>query len=184
MSSPPESPPSFPTLPQAILLGAALIAVAVYFGLRAQAPAVVSSPDASRAPLSARAIPGATSSPDVIPPSAGAQRRPEVPAPGWEPQPEYYTTAKEQITDALAKKRAELAKKCFEGLKKGDKVSRAFSFVYNVDPEGVSTLRAVRDSADPPSESVEACIQGALGEKLTVKAPGGRVGIVAELTLP
>jgi hypothetical protein len=90
----------------------------------------------------------------------------------------------EQITDALGKRRAELAKKCFEGVKKGDKESRPFSFVYNVDPEGVSTLRAVRDSADPPNQSLETCLQGAVGEKLTIKAPGGRAGIEATLTLP
>ena len=131
-----------------------------------------------------RAKPGATSSPDVIPPPSSAQARPEAPVPGWEPQPAYYEAATEQITEALGKKRAELAKKCFEGLKKGDKESRPFSFVYNVDPGGVSTLRAVRDSADPPSESLEACLQGAVSEKLTIKAPGGRAGIVATLTLP
>jgi hypothetical protein len=121
----------------------------------------------------------------VIPTLAGERPRPEAPATGgWEPQPAYYESVKEQITEALAKRRAELAKKCFEGAKNGDKASRAFSFVYNVDPEGVSVLRAVRDSADPPSASAEACIQGVVGEKLTIKAPGGRAGVVAELTLP
>jgi hypothetical protein len=69
-------------------------------------------------------------------------------------------------------------------LKKEDKQSRAFSFVYNVDPDGTSLLRAVRDSADPPNESLEVCLQGAAGEKLTVSAPGGRAGVAAKLTLP
>lgn len=171
-------------MPQAVLLGSALIALAVYFGLRAQAPAVLPPPDASLAAPSSRANPGATSSRDLIPPSTGAQARPEPPAPAWDPPPAFSEAAKEHLTEALEKKRAELAKKCFEGAPKAGAQSRPFSFVYNVEPDGVSTLRAVRDSAVPPSESAEACLRSAVGETLIIKAPGGRAGIAAELTLP
>jgi hypothetical protein len=125
-----------------------------------------------------------TSSPDVFPPSAAAPVRPEVPAPAWDPLPAYYETAKKQVVEALEKKRAELAKNCFGGKKKGDQESRAFFFIYNVEPDGVATLRDIRDSADPPSESTEACLQGAVGAKLTIKAPGGSAGFEVELTLP
>ncbi|WP_437477454.1 hypothetical protein WME75_28345 [Sorangium sp. So ce1014] len=166
--------------PTAILLGSALIAAAVYLGLR-HGPAAV-APDARSAGGTAadRAGPGSSAGPaerarasgEVAP---GPQRAPSVPR----------EEVARQAARALDAHRPALVERCYRPAIAAQPAPRGVKYVFNLtfDAQGRQIARGILEDRETSRPEITACLVTAL-PPVAVAPPGASVRVDVPFSLP
>ncbi|WP_437303138.1 hypothetical protein [Sorangium sp. So ce388] len=162
--------------PTAILLGSAMIAAAVYLGLR-HGPAAV-APDARSTAGAAPPVeagPGASAAPAEragapAPPSAKAVPRDEV---------------ARQAALALDAHRPALISRCYKPVIAAKPEPRAVKYVFNItfDAAGRQIARGLIEDQETARPEVTACLVAAL-PPVAIPAPGANVRVDVPFSLP
>ncbi|WP_438022797.1 hypothetical protein [Sorangium sp. So ce233] len=161
--------------PTAILLGSAMIAAAVYLGLR-HGPAAV-APDA-RAVDGAEAIqagPAASALPAQRAGAAAPQRAPRVPR----------DEIARQAARALDAHRPALVERCYKPAIAAQPEPRAVKYVFNItfDAQGRQIARGLIEDRETARPEVTACLVGAL-PPVEIAPPGVNVRVDVPFSLP
>lgn len=159
------------------LAGYALIAAAIFFGLRSRtAPAPPATPAPTSPPLPAVvAVEGASTRPAV----------PGEPPSRIEPPGSADARAKLQpeAKSALEKQRAEMVSSCWEPIA-GKGASGKLTFRFLIGADGKEHHRSIRREAGPDDVRLIECLTDPKRGRIEVSPPGTQVGVVVEMTLP
>lgn len=145
----------------AILLAGAMLALAVFFGLRGLAPPAAPSPP-----------PPPTAEPP--PPAA------EPPPPALDPE-----VARQRVADALAYHHDKLRQDCYLPAVAGESPlpTLTFEFNYTFDSEGMQIARGVVEVGDTGRPAVTECVLATL-PALRIRRPGRVVTATVPLSFP
>ncbi|WP_438014299.1 hypothetical protein WMF18_25695 [Sorangium sp. So ce315] len=161
--------------PTAILLGSAMIAAAVYLGLR-HGPAAV-APDARPAEGAAalQAGPGA---------SAATAERAAAPAPPAAPSVPRDEVAR-QAARALDAHRPALVERCYRPAIAAQAEPRTVKYVFNItfDARGRQIARGLIEDREAARPEVTACLVAAL-PPVEIAPPGANVRVDVPFSLP
>jgi hypothetical protein len=156
-------------IPAAILLGSAMIASGLYFGLQRRGPEPAAAPAAA--------------------PPAGPPQRPAAPAGAGLAPPPVSSGLRAQVqaaaAAALEQKRAELVQACWEpSFKKSAEPPQA-KYIYNMtfDPAGKEIARGISEVRGMERSDTGQCLRS-MPLDLRVPPPGAHVGVHVELMLP
>lgn len=160
------------------LTGYALVALAVYFGLRAMRPAGPAPPH-----IPARAA-QATSAQVAAPPTEA--RRPSDPPERIDPPGGGDARAKlePEVKAALEKHRKALVAACWEPVVGKAAASGKFSVRVMIDADGRELARSVRRDSGPDDVTVIECLGDSKRWPIKVSPPGERVGVVVAISFP
>ncbi|MDC0666387.1 hypothetical protein [Nannocystis radixulma] len=149
--------------PTAILLAGVLIALALFFGLRA-----------TNTPATPSAAPAAAPAADPSPP-------PAPPA----PPPVDLAVSRQHATNALAYHRGTLRQDCYLPVVASEAVPPALDieFTFTFDPAGVQAMRGVVETSAESRPTVTQCVLDKL-PPLRIPAPGQVVSAVVVLSFP
>ncbi len=159
----------------AILVGSAMIAAAVYFGLRAQ----------GGAPSRSGSEPTSAGTAEAPPPVA-APPPPAVPAGAPQgPSAEARAKATADATKALEALRPQILKTCWVPAMKANAQPAAAKYVFSLsfDPSGKELARGINEDRSASRPDVAQCMrQMPIG--LVIAPPGVAVSVDAPLNLP
>ncbi|WP_437989626.1 hypothetical protein [Sorangium sp. So ce145] len=172
--------------PTAILLGSAMIAAAVYLGLRHGPAGVPADPrPAGGAPSPPADAASAAAAPSAGPaaraPGAGAPARPlQAPALGV-PRDEVAT----QAARALEAHRPALIERCYKPAVAAQPAPRGVKYVFNLtfDAQGRQLARGIIEDREASRPEVTACLVDAL-PPVAVAPPGANVRVDVPFSLP
>lgn len=161
--------------PTAILLGSAMIAAAVYLGLR-HGPAGV-APDA-------RAVDGAEAIQTRSAASAPQAQRAGATAPQGAPSVSRDEIAR-QAARALDAHRPALVERCYRPAIAAQPEPRAVRYVFNItfDAQGRQIARGLIEDRETARPEVTACLVGAL-PPVEIAPPGANVRVDVPFSLP
>ncbi|WP_437284877.1 hypothetical protein [Sorangium sp. So ce406] len=161
--------------PTAILLGSAMIAAAVYLGLR-HGPAAV-APDA-------RAVDGAEALQAGPAASAPPAQRAGATAPPRAPSVPRDEIAR-QAARALDAHRPAIVARCYEPAIAAQPEPRAVKYVFNItfDAQGRQIARGLIEDRETARPEVTACLVGAL-PPVEIAPPGANVRVDVPFSLP
>ena len=156
--------------PTAILIGCAMIAVGLFFGLRRDERELppAPSPKASLAPAA----------PPAPPPKEAPPAPPPVPS---APRDELVR----QASKALDAQRPQLVARCWKPalVKQAQPATAKFVFIYTFDAQGQQIGRGVAEDRATARPDLTACILGML-QPLSIQPPGANVQVEVPFTLP
>jgi len=156
--------------PTAILIGCAMIAVGLFFGLHcgeSETPPAP-SPEASLAP--------------AVPPAPPPKEAPPAPPP-------VPSTPRDDIvrqaSKALEAQRPQLVERCWKPAlaKQAQPATAKFVFNYTFDAQGQQIGRGVAEDRATARPDLTACILGML-QPLSIQPPGASILVDVPLTLP
>jgi hypothetical protein len=174
--------------PAAILIGSALIAVGVFFGLR-QRPLDDRSLVESPAP-SSRSAPGSASRDAVAAPSPASRDAVAAPSPTSRdavaaPGPASQDIVAAQVTKALEAYRGDIIERCWKPSVAKQPKPPTTKIVYNFsfDSSGRQIIRGAREDRETSRPEVRQCIDGIL-KPLQIETTGTSVFVEVPFTLP
>ena len=164
--------------PTAILLGSAMIAAAIYLGLRHGPAGVATDP---------RPAGSAPSQPAEAASSAGpAQRAPGAVAPAPQPAPSVpRDEVARQAARALDAHRPALIERCYKPAVAAQPGPRGVRYVFNLtfDAQGRQIARGIIEDHEASRPEVTACLVAAL-PPVAVAPPGANVRVDVPFSLP
>ncbi|AUX34741.1 MULTISPECIES: hypothetical protein [Sorangium] len=166
--------------PTAILLGSAMIAAAVYLGLRHGPAAVAPDPRAAAGDASHRGEPA---------PRAGAAEGARAPGEGA-PAPQRAPAVpreevERQAARALDARRPALVERCYKPAIAARPAPREVKYVFNLtfDAQGRQIARGIIEDRETSRPDVTACLVAAL-PPIAVEPPGASVRVDVPFSLP
>ncbi|WP_437332252.1 hypothetical protein [Sorangium sp. So ce394] len=164
--------------PTAILLGSAMIAAAVYLGLRHGPAAVAPDPRAAAGDASHRGEPA--------PPAGAAERAPGERAPAAQRAPAVpREEVARQAARALEARRPALVERCYKPAIAARPAPREVKYVFNLtfDAQGRQIARGIIEDREASRPDVTACLATAL-PPVAVEPPGASVRVDVPFSLP
>ncbi|WP_437708226.1 hypothetical protein WMF45_29600 [Sorangium sp. So ce448] len=167
--------------PTAILLGSAMIAAAVYLGLRHGPAGVPADPRPAREAPEPPADAASSAGPAARAPGAGAPARPvQAPAP---------SVARDEVAmqaaRALEAHRPALIERCYKPAIAAQPAPRGVKYVFNLtfDAQGRQLARGIIEDREASRPEVTACLVDAL-PSVAVAPPGANVRVDVPFSLP
>jgi len=166
--------------PASILVGAAIIALGLYFGLRARAPATT-APSAP-SPTSPSAEPSGSAAP-VSSESARPPKSADAPAPVVSVQPR--SVAQADAAKAIESLRQTIKLRCFDPHKSDPGAPPSVKFTYSggFDAQGVEVARGISDMRGAFFAPVSKCARE-LPMDLKIPPPGANVSVEIPFEVP
>ncbi|WP_437911713.1 hypothetical protein WME73_29525 [Sorangium sp. So ce302] len=171
--------------PTAILLGSAMIAAAVYLGLRHGPAGVPADPRPAGGAPSPPADAASAAGSAARAPGAGAPVRPlQAPAPRPAPSVPRDEVAT-QAARALEAHRPALIERCYKPAVAAQPAPRGVKYVFNLtfDAQGRQLARGIIEHREASSPEVTACVAAAL-PAVAVAPPGANVRVDVPFSLP
>jgi hypothetical protein len=155
--------------PAAILLGSVIIAAGLHLGLQRAAPPPV-------APATAV---------DRTPPASGSPARAALANAGPAARSELRRRVEADAARGLEARRADFVKRCWEPSLEKDPNPPAAKYIFNMsfDESGKEIARGISEVRGMERPDAARCLR-TLPLGVDVPAPGARVGIEVEITLP
>ncbi|WP_437850280.1 hypothetical protein [Sorangium sp. So ce363] len=173
--------------PTAILLGSAMIAAAVYLGLRHGPAGVPTDPRPAGGAPSPPADAASAAGSAARAPGAGAPARPlQAPAPAPRPAPSVpRDEVATQAARALEAHRPALIERCYKPAVAAQPAPRGVKYVFNLtfDAQGRQLARGIIEDREASRPEVTACLVDAL-PPVAVAPPGANVRVDVPFSLP
>lgn len=164
--------------PTAILISGAMLAVAVFFGLRSRAP------DDGPRPAASPAVSVGQGSTDRAPPAAQEVASDRAPPPSAPPSaPSDAVVA--QVTSALEAQRKDLIEGCWKpaAAKQPSPPSMKLHLNFSFDAGGAQIIRGVREERETARPEVRQCVSDSL-KPIRIPPPGTGVFVEVPFALP
>jgi hypothetical protein len=175
-----QKPPPGWLTPASILVGSGIIALGLYFGLRARAPTAISPGAAS--PPSRSAEPSASDAPPSSE-SAAPPKRADAPAPPASVRPR--SVAEADAAKAIESLRQTIKTRCFEPHKNDPGAPKSVKLNYSggFDAQGVEVARGLSDTRGAYFAPVSKCARE-LPMDLKIPAPGVSISVEIPFEVP
>lgn len=167
--------------PAAILISGALIAGAVFLGLRSRPS--TSSSEGDRPPISSRPAAAPADGAQPGPGDVGSDLAPPAPAPVLGAASRDTATA--QVVKAIEAQREAMIEKCWEPsvAKQSDPPSMKLVWNFSFDASGNQIIRGIREDRATIRPEVRQCIEDLL-QPIQIPPPGAGVYVEVPFTLP